>query len=231
MKILSLVHNHRDALQLEEQCRSILHGSVEAYERADTLESAATRLRTEPIDVLLLDPRLPGDDGLALLHRGLVRGAQTIVVADDPALAVRAFDCGALDFVPKPATRERLAKALLRVTPPRPPGPVERFIAVRRHGRIEFVPLDDLLYAEGSDKYSELVLANGRRSFYDKCLGRLEASLPPSFVRIHKSYLVRFPMVSRLLVKKGSRYYAELKNGERLPVGRSRYAQVKSRLL
>jgi len=36
---------------------------------------------------------------------------------------------------------------------------------------------DDLLYVEGSDKYAELVLTNGRRKFYDQCLGRAEASL------------------------------------------------------
>jgi two-component system response regulator LytT len=106
-----------------------------------------------------------------------------------------------------------------------------RFIAVRRFGRIELVAVDDLLYVEGSDKYSELVLTNGQRSFYDQCLGRVEARLPDTFVRIHKSYVVRFTMVARLIVLRGSRYFVELKNGVRLPVGRSRYVYIKSMLL
>ena len=38
-------------------------------------------------------------------------------------------------------------------------------------------------------------------------------------------------MISRLRVQKGSRYFAELKNGQRLPVGRSRYETIKSRLV
>jgi len=42
---------------------------------------------------------------------------------------------------------------------------------------------------------------------------------------------VRFPQIARLLVLRGSRYFAVLKNGQRLPVGRSRYAQIKSRLI
>ena len=50
-------------------------------------------------------------------------------------------------------------------------------------------------------------------------------------MRIHKSYLVRFTMISRLIVLRGSRYFAELRNGLRLPVGRSRYEQIKSRLI
>jgi two-component system, LytTR family, response regulator LytT len=106
-----------------------------------------------------------------------------------------------------------------------------QFLGLRRFGRIDLVPLDDLLYVEGADKYSELVLVNGQRNFHDKCLRLLEASLAPSFVRIHKSYLVRFAMISRLRVQKGSRYFAELKNGQRLPVGRSRYRNIKSRLI
>ena len=107
----------------------------------------------------------------------------------------------------------------------------EQFLAVRGIGHIDLVAVDDLLYVEGSDKYAELVLANGQRKFYDRCLGRAEATLPPSFVRIHKSYLVRFAQISRLIVLRGSRYFAELKTGQRLPVGRSRYAQLKARLL
>ena len=102
---------------------------------------------------------------------------------------------------------------------------------MRHLGRIDLISVDDLLYVEGADKYTELVLANGQRNFHDKALGLMEATLPHSFVRIHKSYLVRFTMVSRLLVLKGSRYFAELKNGQRLPVGRSRYENIKSRLL
>lgn len=110
-------------------------------------------------------------------------------------------------------------------------GSGERFLAARRTGRIEFIALDELLYVESDDKYSNLIYLNGRRTFHDQALGRLEAALPDSFVRIHKSYLVRFAMVSRLLVLKGSRYFAELRNGVRLPVGRSRYQSVKARLL
>ena len=109
--------------------------------------------------------------------------------------------------------------------------PPEQFLAVRGHGRIDLVAVDDLLYVEGSDKYAELVLASGQRKFYDRCLGCAEAALPPAFVRIHKSYLVRFAQISRLIVLRGSRYFAELKTGQRLPVGRSRYARLKARLL
>ncbi len=61
----------------------------------------------------------------------------------------------------------------------------EQFLAVRGHGRIDFVAVDDLLYVEGSEKYAELVLTNGQRQRWpflfilDRSAGlRLAAATP-----------------------------------------------------
>jgi two-component system response regulator LytT len=232
LKILVVDQDPRAAEFMEQLCRSILGNRLEHFATADSLAAATARLGETAFDVVLLDPPLEPSNGLESLAARTGRAFQTIVVSAHTELALPAFDSGVLDFVPKPVSRERLAKALLRVARhPEPVDPAELFLAARRAGRIDFIALEDLLYVEGDDKYSELVFTNGRRNFHDKALGRLEATLPDSFVRIHKSYLVRFTMVSRLLVLKGSRYFAELKNGLRLPVGRSRYAKIKSRLL
>lgn len=233
MKILTIDQDAAFARELEPQVRTILPRDVERFAVAGTFAAAEAELAADAFDLVLLDPRLGGRDGLDLLSSRRAPAARTIVFSPDASVAVQAFDLGALDFVPKPVARERLAKAIFRRPAGALPPPVlsDQRLAVRRLGRIDLVPVDDLLYVEGADKYSELVLENGQRSFYDQCLGRLEATLPRSFVRIHKSYLVRFPMISRLLVLRGSRYFAVLKNGQRLPVGRSRYAHIKSRLI
>lgn len=232
VNILAVDQAPEDTRLLENYCRTILADQLEVFSSAGSLPAAAARLNETKFDVVLLDPQLARNDGLELLSHRNGRAFQTIIVSAHTELAMRAFDYGVLDFVPKPVNQERLARALHRVThPPEHTKASEHFIAVRRLGHIDLIPIDDLLYVEGSDKYSELVLANGQRSFHDKCLGRVEASLPSSFVRIHKSYLVRFAMVARLHVLKGSRYFAELRNGLRLPVGRSRYEQIKALLI
>lgn len=232
MNILVVEHDAGTARLLEQFCRDILAHKLERLATADSLPAATARLAESAFDVVLLDPDLPPGDGLALLASPCGRPYQAIIVSARADLAQRAFDCGVLDFVPMPVNPERLARALGRAGPrTEPDQPSHQFLGVRQFGRIDFVPVDDLLYVEGADKYSELVLVNGQRNFHDKCLGRLEATLPSSFVRIHKSYLVRFTMISRLRVQKGSRYFAELKTGQRLPVGRSRYATIKSRLV
>ena len=232
MNILVVDRDTRATELLEQYCRDILAHKLERFAMTGSLSVATALLSESAFDVVLLDPDLPQGDGLELLSGRGGRPFQAIIVSARPGLAQRAFDCGVLDFVPKPVNPERLAQALGRLGPRTGPGkPSHQFLGVRQFGRIDFVPIDDVLYVEGADKYSELVLVNGQRNFHDKCLGRLEATLPPTFVRIHKSFLVRFAMISRLRVQKGSRYFAELKNGQRLPVGRSRYASIKSQLV
>jgi two-component system, LytTR family, response regulator LytT len=233
MKILLIDSSSSSALALEQDCRAILNGQLERLSVADSVATAINRLRQTAFDVVVLDPSESGCHALELLASRTTHSFHTICVSAHTDLAVRAFEYGVLDFVPKPVTRERLAKALRRV-PARLEEPGEessQFLAVRRLGRIDLVPIDDLVYVEGADKYSELVLANGRRNFHDMGLGQLEAMLPRSFVRIHKSFIVRFNLVSRLLVLRGSRYFAELKHGQRLPVGRTRYEHIKARLI
>lgn len=109
------------------------------------------------------------------------------------------------------------------------PRPADR-LEVRKKGRIEFVAVADLLYAQGADNYAELRLRNGRSELLDCTLARLATFLPDDFARIHKSYLVRLSAVKRLHVRAGSRYTAELFSGQLLPVGRTRYQAIRDRL-
>lgn len=232
MRVLLIANDLQATLELERHCRAILGPRLTHLAAAGSIRAASGLMETAAFDLVLLDPDLMPSEGLELPAPRTNRPFRTIVISANAELSLRAYEYGVLDFVPKPVTRERLAVALSRVTRQAESGEVpELYLAVRRMGRIDLIPVSDLLYVEGADKYSELVLTNGQRSFYDKCLGHLETTLPPSFVRIHKSYLVRFPMISRLVVRRGSRYFAELRNGLRLPVGRSRYERIKSRLI
>src|SRR5476651_2049279 len=105
-----------------------------------------------------------------------------------------------------------------------------KFLAVKKYGKVELVPIDRVLYVEGAGAYAELVLDDGKRELHDKTLEKLHALLPPVFERIHKSYVVRWSTVKALHAQEGSRYEAELRNGLRLPVGRTRYKELREKL-
>lgn len=231
MKLLIVEDEPLIAGRMERFCRSILGDHLESVRIATGFMQASATLAEQPIDALLLDLNLAGADGMNLLQSAAAGAFHTIIISANVDRAVDAFAHGVLDFVPKPFTQERLAQALQRLTDREARAAyAARYLAVRKHGRIELVPIDSVLYARGAGAYSELVLDSGKVELHDKSLEKLQAVLPPIFERIHKSYLVRMNHVTAFRAQEGSHYEVELKNGERLPVGRTRYKELRDRL-
>lgn len=219
------------AQRLERFCREILGEELEHMHAATSFDEAAAWLAEHPVDVALLDLNLEGRDGMELLQRSVAAAFHTVIVSANTDRALEAFEYGVLDFVPKPFTRERLAQALARVrSAGTHGGGAARTLAVRKAGRIELLAVDEVLFVQGAGNYAELVLTSGRRELHDKTLERLAAILPPDFERVHKSYLVRLSAIKALHASEGSHYEAELKNGTRLPVGRTRYKELRVKL-
>jgi two-component system response regulator LytT len=232
MRILIVEDEPLIGRRLERLSRKILDGRVDALRVVQTFASAQSLLSEQPFDVVFLDLNLDGADGMELLRAAVAGSFHTIVVSANVERAVDAFAHGVLDFVPKPFTEDRLAQALARVTATTVLAPfAAQFLAVRKLGRLELVRIEDVLFARGAGAYSELVLESGRVELHDKSLERLEAILPPVFVRIHKSYLVRMSAIRALHAQEGSHYEAELRTGHRLPIGRQRYKELKAQLL
>jgi two-component system response regulator LytT len=231
MKVLLIEDEPLVAQRLERFAREVLGDRLERLVVAPSFTAAAASLAELPIDVALLDLNLDGQDGMELLRQSVAGSFHTIIVSANTDRALEAFEHGVLDFVPKPFTRERLAQAFARaVGPVTRTGPAMRKLAVRKAGRIELVEVEAVLYVKGAGNYAELVLRDGRRELHDKSLERLETILPPDFERIHRSYLVRSSAIKALHAGEGGHYEAELRDGQRLPVGRARYKELRARL-
>jgi two-component system NtrC family response regulator len=89
-----------------------------AVESAADAGQALDALRREPFDLLMTDVLMPGMDGLELVDRARVLrpdvAALVITAHGDVATAVRAMQLGALDFLEKPFTRDRLLVSVRR---------------------------------------------------------------------------------------------------------------------
>ena len=231
MRVLIVEDEPLLAQRIERFCRELLGGKLESVRGASRFSEASARLDESPIDLLLLDLNLHGRDGMELLKTSVAGSFHTIIVSANTEQALRAFEFGVIDFVPKPFSKERLAQALARVTERdgRAAG-AAKFLAVKKYGKVELVEIDRIVYLEGAGAYAELVLDDGKRELHDKTLEKLHALLPPGFERIHKSFVVRWSAVKALHAQEGSHYEAELRNGQRLPVGRTRYKELREKL-
>jgi hypothetical protein len=94
---------------------------------------------------------------------------------------------------------------------------------------VQLVPIPEILAIVGADDYVELRLAGGRSLLHAARLDRLEAQLPPSFLRIHRSAIANLAHVQRL-ERDGGRWRLHLGEGPPLPVSRTRLPAVRDAL-
>lgn len=219
------------AARIERLVEKLLGENLTALRHFDDLEQALDYLQRTPIDLLLLDLNLHGKDGFDILANTVCGAYHTIIISAYADRAIKAFEYGVLDFVAKPFSTKRLQQALSRLTNQAASSQGQtRHLAIRKAGELEIVDIQDVFYIRGADNYSELVLSNGDVKLHDKSLTNLMMVLPERFERIHKSYIADLDNAVKILTHPGSKYELELNNGERLPIGRTRYKAILSRL-
>jgi DNA-binding LytR/AlgR family response regulator len=210
--------------------RDIFGNTLKSLTHINTLQEALRFIENNSLDLMLLDLNLNGDSGFDLLTTAVSESFHTIIISAYKDQAITAFEYGVLDFVPKPFNRDRLEKALYKTISREKINTNNiKFLAVKKRHRIQLIPIEDVLYVKGAGAYTELFLADGKKELHDKSLEKLEQLLASSFERIHKSYLMKMSEVNKIIVESGSKYIAELKNGERIPIGRTKYKDIKSK--
>jgi two-component system LytT family response regulator len=97
-------------------------------------------------------------------------------------------------------------------------------------GKVRVVAVDQIDYITASGPYAELHTGE-RTHLIRETMQTLEERLDPrQFIRIHRSAIVRLPLVDTLHKGAGGDYEVQLKGGLRLPVSRSRREELERRL-
>lgn len=233
MNILIVEDESRIAKRVDRMTRDILGTSIESLAMVNTLHEGLAFIENNTLDLVLLDLNLNGEDGFDLLATAVSASFHTIIISANKEQVLTAFEYGVLDFVLKPFNRDRLEQALKRTTIKEEEtlSSKTKLLAIKKRGRILLIPIENVLFIKGAGAYTELFLAGGTKELHDKSLEKLEQLLSPSFIRIHKSYLVKMSEVKQISVKTGSKYLAELKNGTTIPVGRTKYKDLKAKWL
>lgn len=165
-------------------------------------EQALVAVNSQQPEVLLLDIRMPGMDGLEVArHLQLMEQPPAIIFTtayNDHAL--QAFEAHAVDYLLKPVRRERLAEALAHarrltkvqaaVLHTASPAPVARKrICANMRGRLQLIPVADIRYFLADQKYVTVCSADDKVLIEDS-LKSLAEEFGDRFVRIHRNALV-----------------------------------------
>ncbi len=197
--------------------------------------------RLQP-DVVLLDIRMPGMDGLEMARHMLNLDAAPAVIFTtafgDHALA--AFDTQAVDYLLKPVHPERLQQALqkarrlsgvqLQQLQAANSERARTHLCARVRGNLELIPIAEVAYLQADNKYVT-VCCGARHILIEESLKSLEQEFADSFIRVHRNALVAVKAI-RGLDRDGQGHHRVVLEGvdERLEVSRRMLAQVRRRI-
>jgi two-component system response regulator AlgR len=191
-------------------------------------------------DVLLMDIRMPGMDGLeAAMHiMGMENPPAVIFTTAYDQHALDAFDVNAVDYLLKPIRKDRLAKALSKaqkltmkqmaeIKQARPEPMVRTHISVHLRGNIRLVPVPDILYFLADSKYV-VVRTPTEEHLIEDSLVNLEKEFGESFLRIHRNALVYTGAIKGIEKNSSGTWQINLKGyDKKLDVSRRHTAQVR----
>lgn len=231
MNIVIIEDEIRIAKRVERMTKEFFLNTLNQIISFQSLIEGLSYVNSNPIDLLLLDLNLNGENGFDILQQTVSSSFHTIIISANKNQALKAFEYGVLDFVPKPFNKVRLELAFNRIVKKEEVSNENlQYLAVKKRGGIQLLNIDDVNYIKGAGVYSEIFLKSNQTALHDKSLEKLSQLLPKSFERIHKSYLVKITEIKVIIVKTGSQYAVELQNGEILPVGRTKYKALKEKL-
>ncbi len=179
---------------LELMCQKI--DDLEVVGSFDNGIDALKLIKTEPIDLILLDIQMPDFSGLDLI-KSLDKKPQIIFTTGHAEYAVEAFEHRVTDFLTKPVELVRLMKAIDHARENLAAAPSEEMteLFLKVDGRYVRLDLDDVLYVESLGDYvtfrtstEKYIVHSTMKNIDDKIKNK-------KFLKVHRSYIVNLSKV------------------------------------
>lgn len=103
-------------------------------------------------------------------------------------------------------------------------------LAIKHVGKVEMVNPEQITHCNASGDYVELVFRDGQTILHSGSMNELEAQLPTSFLRVHRSHLVNLNHIKSLKRKASGIGQLQLTTDETIPVSRRIMPKVRTAL-
>lgn len=192
-------------------------------------------------DVVLMDIRMPGMDGLeAAMHlMGMDEPPIVIFTTAYDQHALHAFEVNAVDYLLKPIRKDRLAAALDKakkltleqlqdVNAAQESPQARTHISVHLRGNIRLVPVKDILYFMADSKYVTIRTPSEEHLIEDSLINLEKEFGEKMFLRIHRNALVATDFIKGIEKSTAGNWQVALKGLEKkLDVSRRHAAAVR----
>ena len=182
---------------------------------AENGEEAVMLANEERPDVAFLDIRMPVLTGIDVA-KAIAGGPHIVFVTAYDEYAVAAFEEGAVDYVLKPPTPERIAKVVARLKarlgqPPADlhalleklaardaPASTLKWIKASLGSAMKLIAVDDVVYFQSEDKYTKVVTAEGD-ALIRKTIKELYDELDhEQFWQVHRGTIVNLRSIAKV---------------------------------
>ncbi len=207
---------------------------------AATGQAALALAEERQPDIMLMDIRMPGMDGMEAARHllALEQPPAVIFTTAYSDHALEAFEMHAVDYLLKPVRRERLAEALAnarRLTRVQAAalgqagehGNARTRICARVRGSLQLIPVEEIRYFQADQKYVTVATAEGQ-VLIEETLKSLEDEFREQFIRVHRNALVAVRFLRGLGKDDGGHFRVRLAGvEEQLEISRRHVADVR----
>lgn len=225
-----------------------------AGEAEDGIEAVKMMAKLD-LDIIFLDIQMPEMSGIELAEslQKIENKPYIIFTTAYDSFAIKAFEIGALDYLLKPYSRERIKKSidryksnilldgndfsdrineLLNVFKDKENGSQPFRITVSRGEHFHPLKPEDIVAIIASGKKTRIVTTD--TEFEDnRTITQFEELLSgPSFFRCHRSYLINLDYIKKIGIWFNNTYQLKMENlSEKVPVSRSRVHEFRKLML
>ncbi len=232
----------------EPRARSHLRDLLEEIEGVELVGEASTAAEAEKLllavehDLVFLDIRMPGMDGMsaAEIFISLPKSPFVVFTTAYDEYAARAFELGAADYLLKPISKSRLVKAVNRAqelkaggefmgtltepaaevgaevggaTAGAAAGKRMEYVTARKDGRLVLVRIEEVAYLSVDGETVHVATGDDNLVAVAPSMDQLEQSLCGSdFFRAHRSYLVNLRKVAEVVPLNNRTYELVMKD-------------------
>jgi DNA-binding LytR/AlgR family response regulator len=186
----------------EELARALLEtyvkkvGQLELKASFENPLEALAYLKKNNVDLVFLDIQMPDLKGTDLAELLQKTNTQVIFTTAYSEYALQGFELSALDYLLKPITFKRFLTAVEKL--PAQTDVTNGKLTLKSGYDLHKISYDEIIYIESDSEYVNYHLVGGKKVMVYQSLGKLIESLPNTFMRVHRSYIIHKEKVTGL---------------------------------
>ncbi len=236
-----------DELLARQKLRQLLRGEsdIEVVGEASSAHEVYELVRATNPQLMFLDVRMPGMDGLDLISElsmsTTIALPRVILTTAYDHYALRAFELNITDYLLKPFSAERLQSALARareqirsgerkseskVAKEHGPDKYTTRIIFKSRGRILFLPVSDIRWISAEENYVRICTGTETHLLRETMTSMEQRLDPQLFLRVHRSAIVNLKYVKEVRTESRGDFMVHLVNGQKLGMSRTYHSRI-----